>query len=166
MELIFLKQKPSKFESFPSRETSKGAVDKKGKSMGLGEWWKLALNCIFLPPMIMRHPLSLTLPVSKEAEKWSLLKCLVSAKPAWTAKLLPPLFSLSHSSHFLVHSFLVFLWTLLCWCITSIWASPASWQREPSLLTAHIILWEARPQAWVQLHSESPGELPMPMSAC
>lgn len=38
MELIVLKQKPSKFESFPSRETSKGAVDKKGKSMGLGEW--------------------------------------------------------------------------------------------------------------------------------
>lgn len=167
MELTFLKQKqkPSKFECFPSRETSKGTMDKKGKSMGR-EWRKPALNCIFLPPTIMRHPLSLTLPMSKEAEKRSLLKCLVSAKPAWAAKLLPPLFSLSHSSHFLAHSFLVSLWTPLCWCITSMWASPVSWQRESSLLTAHIILWEAWPQAWFPLHSESPGELPTPMSAC
>ena len=80
-----------------------------GWDHGGGGWQKPALNCIFLPPTTMRHPLSLTLPMSKEAEKQSLLKCLVNAKPAWAAKLLPPVFSLSHSSHFLAHSFLVSL---------------------------------------------------------
>ena len=70
-------------------------MDKKGKSMG-GGWRKPALNCIFLPPMIMRHPLSLTLPMSKEAEKRSLLKCLVSAKQPGPQSSCPQC-SLSHT---------------------------------------------------------------------
>ena len=52
MELTFLKQKqkPSKFECFPSRETSKGTMDKKGKSMGGGGGRNLLLTAYFFLP--------------------------------------------------------------------------------------------------------------------
>lgn len=58
---------------------------------------------------------------------------------------LPPLFSLSHSSHFLVHSFSGFLLVnsplLVRYFNMSI---PSILAKGTRLLTAHVILWEAR----------------------